>query len=379
MNKSENVIRVLHIVGAMNQGGIETLIMNIYRHTNRTQIQFDFLVHDFKRGHFDDEIENLGGTIHRLENPFSGLSAISYRRDLAKFFSANREYTIVHSHLNTFSGVVLNVARRFGIKIRVAHSHAVSPGSILKLPVSLAGRILGRSAITHYFACSTNAANWAFGRYGHRAIIVKNGIDIDRFTFSEEDRREYRNLFNSNNSFVLGHIGRFTKDKDHDYLIDVFSELIKLDNNVQLLLIGDGPLEESIRDKIRYLDIQDRVLFLGRRDDVDRILSAMDVFVFPSENEGLGIAAIEAQANGLACVVSDTLPEELHQTDSIQFFSKKKGAAYWANVIVGIDRSLSKRGQGALKIKQKGYDIKNIAAWLSEFYIKQNQIEREHP
>lgn len=379
MNRRESVIRVLHIVGAMNQGGIETLIMDLYRCTDRTQIQFDFLVHDFQRGYFDDEIEAFGGTIHRLENPFSLLGALGYRRNLNKFFSVHCEYTILHSHLNTFSGVVLDVAKRVGIKTRIAHSHAASPGSILKLPLSLVGRMLGRSAITHFFACSTKAANWAFGHYGDSAIIVRNGIDTDRFVFSEENRAEYRRQLKLNNELVIGHIGRFTKDKDHNYLIDIFSEVIKLDSNVQLLLIGEGPLEKSIRNKISNLNIQDSVELLGRRDDVAQLLSAMDVFVFPSENEGLGIAAIEAQANGLICIASDTLPKELQQTDSIKFLSKNKGAAYWANTVVNGDRSLENRKEGAFKIKQKGYDIKNIVVWLSEFYIKQSHIENKYP
>lgn len=361
-------IRILHVVGVMDQGGIETLLMNLYRNIDRTLIQFDFLTHCTKKGFFNDEIISLGGKIYSVVNPLSFTGVFQYKKQLTHFFTEHPEYTIVHSHMNTFSGIILSIATFSGVKTCIAHSHTTIAASSIKTPLWKLSRLFGQSSISHYFACSRDAAKWSFNRHAEKSVIFKNAIDLEKYRFSSETRETYRNELNLNDKYIVGHVGRFNEIKNHNFLIDVYAKLREKKKDAVLLLVGDGPLLSDMRKKAKEMGIIDSIIFLGNRDDVEKLLCAMDIFVFPSTNEGLGIVAIEAQVSGLNCLVSDALPQEVKVTNLLTYASLKNGPDYWAS---HIQRSVTpdNRDKAYIEVKNQGYDIKESAKWLKNFYI----------
>lgn len=359
------MIRILHIVSFMQRGGLETLIMNCYRHIDREKMQFDFIVHRDFRADYDDEIEALGGKIYRMPrlNPFSP----GYKRALLDFFTSHPEYKIVHCHLDCMSALPLAAAKRCDVPVRIAHSHNANQDKDWKYPLKRWYMRDIPSVATHFFACSKEAGDWMFP--GQSVTIVNNGIETDRFAYSPEIRSEVRRELGLNGELILGHVGRIVPQKNHDFLIDIFAAVAKRSPDAILLLMGSGPLEEQVRRKVNELGLADRVRFLGVRSDVNRILQAVDVFVLPSQYEGLGIAAVEAQAAGARCVVSDMVPTACAMTDLLEFVSLSASPEHWANVI--LQNHISIRTARTTEIQSAGYDIQLTADWLFDFYSEQ--------
>ena len=357
------MIRVLHIVTYMGRGGLETMIMNYYRHIDRSQIQFDFLVHRDFRADYDDEIEALGGIIYRLPRlvPWS----ITYNKSLDAFFASHPEYKIVHVHQDCLSGVILKAAQKQGVPVRIAHSHSSSQDKNLKYLLKLFYmRQIPRYA-TQLFACGKEAGDWMFRGASYR--VMNNAVDTKKYIYSPEMRDRMRcQLGISKDAFVVGHVGRFDPVKNHTFLIDVFACLKKKRENAILLLVGDGVMRVEMEKKVAALGIADHVVFTGVRDDVHHLMQAMDIFVFPSIYEGLGIVAIEAQAAGLPCCVADTLPDEVAITELVQFRSLEDGADQWAEWVLG--RTKESRRDTLEDIQKAGYDISSTSVWLENFY-----------
>lgn len=357
-------IRILHIVTYMGRGGLETLLMNCLRHIDREQIQFDFLVHREFRGDYDDEIEALGGKIYRL--PRLNPANPGYFRALETFFRSHPEYRIVHCHLDCMSALPLSVAKKCGVPVRIAHSHNANQDTNWKYFLKRFYMKKIPAAATHFFACSQEAGEWMFP--GQSVTVVKNGIETDRFCFSSNTRSAVRTELGIQNQLVIGHTGRYMPQKNHTFLLDVFAQIREKNPNALLLLIGEGPMEHEIRQKATALDLIDSVRFLGIRKDIDRMLQAMDVFVMPSLYEGLSLASVEAQASGLPCYFSDTVPRECKLTDTVTFLPLSASPAQWAEEILKADISSRKSGHEA--VREAGFDIQNTADFLQDFYRK---------
>lgn len=357
-------VRILHIVTYMGRGGLETLIMNCYRHIDREQVQFDFLVHRDFRADYDDEIEALGGKIYRLPrlNPFSP----GYFKALHSFFRSHPEYKIVHCHLDCLSAIPLSAAKKCGIPVRIAHAHSTSQDQDWKYPLKLFFKKLIPSSATHFFACSQAAGNWMF--HNQPVTVINNGIDTNLFRFHPDVRNEVRKELGISTQLVLGHTGRFMYPKNHSFLIDIFNEVHKRNPSSSLLLVGAGPMEDQIRSKCDSLGLTDCVHFLGLRTDVERILQAMDIFVMPSIYEGLGIAAVEAQATGLPCFLSDTIPQECAMTDAVYYLPLSLPAPDWAEHILATDTR--NRRSSHESVRDAGFDIQTTADYLQSFYLK---------
>lgn len=279
-------IRVLQVVTQMTRGGLETMLMNYYRHIDRSQVQFDFLEHRNYMADYDAEILELGGRIHRL----SRLNPISqhYLRELDRFFTDHPEYRIVHSHLDCMAGIPLKYAEKHGIPTRIAHAHNSNQDKNFKYPMKLYYKQNIPQYATKLFACGQEAGKWMFGN--HPFSVLNNAIDAKQFAYSAEVRQQVRaELGIEKNTFVLGHVGRFSPQKNHAFLVDVFHAVHGLCPNSCLLLIGEGELEQEIRQKCANSGIIDYVVFAGIRNDVHRLLQAMDVFMLPSLYEGLSL------------------------------------------------------------------------------------------
>lgn len=339
------------------------MLMNYYRHVDREKIQFDFLEHRRDRAAYDDEIESLGGRIFRLPrlNPLSS----DYFHALNAFFAAHPEYRIVHSHLDCMSAYPLCAAKNAKVPVRIAHAHSTSQDRNWKLVFKLISKKLISLYTTDLFACSADAGEWMFGTKD--VHILPNAIDIERYAFNLLIRNQTKKALGLDDAFVIGHVGRFSAVKNHSFLIDVFVQIKRQEPNSKLLLVGAGSEMQAVQQKVKALGLGADVIFTGVRNDVADLMQAMDVFVFPSLYEGLGIVLIEAQAAGLPCVVSDTIPQEAYLTDLVTAEKLSSSVEKWAEKI--LKKRDFPRTDRRDEIAAHGFDITTEAVKLQEFYI----------
>ena len=364
-------IRILQVVTYMGRGGLETMLMNYYRHMDRSRVQFDFLTHRQEKADYDDEIEHLGGKIYHLPRlvPWS----MGYRRALNQFFQSHPEYRIVHVHQDCLSSVILKAAQHNGVPVRIAHSHSSSQDKDIKYPVKLFyKRFIPRYA-TQLFACGEDAGRWMFG--GADFCILQNAIDVSAYQFQPEKRARVRSVLRiPEENLVLGHVGRFSPPKNHLFLLDVFSSVHSKNAETTLLLVGDGELRPQIEQKIQDLGLGDSVILTGVRSDVPDLLQAMDLFVFPSLYEGLGIVVVEAQASGLPCIISEHLPSECNITSLVKRIPLRETSSAWANAILNTDSA--ERDSLTSEISKAGFDIVQKAKWLQNYYLEQWSVKK---
>jgi glycosyltransferase involved in cell wall biosynthesis len=306
--------RVLHVVGAMNRGGVETWLMHVFRLMDRGRVQFDFLVHTAQHADYDDEIRALGGRIlacPRTHSPWS------YARRFRTILREAGPYRVVHSHVHHYSGFTLKLAAGAGVAVRIAHSHMDTPaqdasaGLPRRLYRELMTRWLGQYA-TLGLAASRKASDALFSRLPRdgRWRVLHCGVDLAPFHASHDRATVRASLGLPADAFVVGHVGRFMAEKNHEFIVAVASALAKREPSLRLVLVGVGPTQARIRRLLADRGLEGRTLMAGSRDDVPRLLTAMDCFLFPSHFEGLGLALVEAQAASLPCVISDRIPEE---------------------------------------------------------------------
>ena len=360
--KPEQPIRILQIVTNMSYGGLENLLMNYYRNIDRTKVQFDFLTHVSIHQDFEDEIRALGGKVYRLPrlNPFS----IRYRRKLEHFFVEHPEYKIVHCHLDCMAGLPLKIAKHCNVPVRISHSHNSNQSHNLKYLIKLIYKRIIPKYSTMLFACGKNAGDWMFN--GKPYTILHNAIDAQQFQYSPSDSSQMKELLNTHNQFVIGHIGKFRPQKNHLFLIDIFAEILKKDRNCCLVLVGTGPEMEATISKVKSLGLQDNVLFTGPRSDIPNLMQGIDVLLLPSLYEGLPVTIIEAQAAGLPCIISDGVPIECKLTDAVEQVALTNSPEIWADTVLKYRGYIRQNNQHL--IKKAGYDINSNATWLEEFY-----------
>ncbi|MBC5630275.1 glycosyltransferase family 1 protein [Clostridium sp. NSJ-6] len=363
-------IRVLQVVTIMNRGGLETMLMNYYRKIDRDKIQFDFMTHRKERGDYDDEIESLGGKIYRMPMIRPG-NYKNYFNKLDEFFNNHKEYRVVHSHINENSGFVLRAAKNAGVKCRIAHSHLSDLKLDYKYPFRLYGRMNLKGNLTEYFTCSKRAGEWLFGKRISDSGIIKtlnNAVDTEKFKINNEIRNRVRKELNIEGKKVIGHVGRFNPQKNHDFLIDIFNEIHKIDKDTVLILIGEGYLKKQIEEKVKILGLDKSVRFLGLRTDINELMQAMDLFLFPSLYEGLAVVLVEAQAAGLRCITSTGVTIESNITGNVEFMDLKMLPEVWAkNILTG---NFEKKDL-TNELIEKGYDSSTNVKWLVDFYSKE--------
>lgn len=343
----KNKIKIIEY-GALTstKGGIESYIIAQLRHINKDKFQIDFLVpNEQEKLAYEDEIINLGSKIYRSyirwKNSFFG-----HYYTLYKFFKEHKgEYDVaVGNYLDLQNINFLIMAKIYGVKAEIAHAHA---GENLKknwkrnLLVKI-NRFLLYFIVDYLYSCSQEAGKWMFGNKlwkKKKHFIIENSVETKKFLFDINKRRYLRNLYNVEDALVVGHTGRFAEEKNHNFIIDIFYELVKQEKNVYLFLIGDGILRSKIEKKVKELELNNRVFILGERNDVNELLNMMDIFLFPSKTEGLGISLVEAQINGLYCFTSkDVVPNSVKFTDRLNFISLNKDAIYWANEILRVSK-----------------------------------------
>lgn len=354
-------------------GGVEAVVMNYYRNIDRNKIQFDFICDEDSTYIPYEEIEALGGRVI-LVPPYQHV--IAYHKSLKKVLE-NGHYAIAHSHINAISVFSLWAARSAGVPVRIAHSHSTTnKHETAKNLFKKVLRPFSRVFATSYMACSELAGRWLFGdKPFNRGLVyvLNNAIDLSRFTFDPSMRMRMRaELGVAEDTLVIGNVGRFVRQKNQFFLLDIFREVRKENPNSLLMLIGQGPLERELRVKARQLGLSDSVLFLGQRDDVQNLYQAMDVFCLPSLYEGFGMVAVEAQVAGLPCVVSREVPCAVDISHHVDFVGLEKSPAVWARHLLAADRST--RNDNAMQARAAGFDIAEESKKLEQYYL--NSIHR---
>lgn len=370
--KNEEPIRVLQVTGVMNRGGAETMIMNLYRHMDRERVQFDFVENSLVPGVFDEEIRSLGGRIYYCPH-YNGKNHFAYQKWWEHFWNEHAaEYRVVHGHIGSTAAFYLAAAKKHGV-YTIAHSHGADSTNVLRQSLYSILSFPTRRIADYFFACSEQAGIDRFGKkvaaQSDRYRILNNAVDTTLFGFEEKKRMKKREeLSLSDGEYVLGHVGRFTEEKNHEFLLDIFAECVKRDPSAKLLLIGDGPLRQEMEEKAERLRVADRVQFLGVRSDVSELMQAMDLLLFPSKNEGLPVTLVEAQTAGLPCVISDSIPKDcILCGDLVTAFSLSEPAAEWAMQV--LSRREENRRDHSHEVAAAGFDITETSKWLEGFYL----------
>lgn len=364
--------RVIHNIASLHFGGAQTFIMNIYNNIDREKVQFDFVVIPEERKDLYEVIESMGGRIFVCPS-YNGKNHFSYCKWWNDFFTEHPEYHVIHGHVRSTAAIYLNIAKKHGL-ITIAHSHSTSNGkgitaivkNILQFPI--------RNIADYLFACSDKAGIWLYGKkaiYKQNYKMIPNGVDLDRFAFNKTMREEMRRKLGINKqTFVVGHIGRFTEPKNHKYLIELFSILKRTNPDCCLLMVGNGELFDDIRRYCEGLNIMDSVIMPGSRADTENFYQAMDVFVFPSLWEGLPVSVVEAQANGLPCLISDEITKDVNLTDLVTYLPLHNKEQWIKELDTSTLKTHTKVSESN-KIKLQVFDSRKVAAELQLFYIEQ--------
>ena len=363
-------LHVLHVFGRLNRGGAESRVMDLYRNVDRTKVQFDFMQHTTKVCDFQPEIEQLGGKVYHVP-PFRFWNYLSYCKAWKQFIREHPEIRIVHGHMTSTASVYLPIARKKGV-FTIAHSRNAGVDKGIKGKLTKFLRRNLKEKCDRCFACSKLAGEAVFGKEAMeqgRVTIIPNAIDAARFTFDPEVRRQKREeLHIQPEEFLIGEVGRFDPQKNQKYAVEILAECRKKNFPAKLILIGEGPLMETVRQQVEELQLQEYVIFTGLQKNVVPFYQAMDFFLLPSFYEGLPGVAVEAQASGLRGILSDAITTETAMTSLMKFLNVQEPAEVWADRIMACGHY---ERQNTLKeMQEAGFDVKNLAKRLQDFYLR---------
>ena len=365
--------KILHVTGAMNIGGTETMLVNLYRKINK-DIQFDFISYSEEEAYYDKEIIELGGEIIRLKPP-NEVGFIGAIKDIKRVIKENGPYDVVHTHMMFNCGLAMIAAYLSGVKVRVSHAHTTADegiGFIRKVYITLMRNFINLFS-TDFLACSNSAGKYLFGNKitnNKRYKVLPNYIDYDSFINCNDKTSIRKELGMNNDDIVLCHIGRFINAKNHEFLIKIANEMIKKNDNVKLILVGDGDLKKHIESKVKSLGIEKNVYFTGIRKDIANILNNVDLFILPSIYEGLGLVLLEAQASSVPCLVSEAIQPEVDLgIGLVKRLSLSYKVSIWeeeANKLIKKNKFNNIDVDKA--VKKKKYDLESILECLLSVY-----------
>lgn len=365
------MIRILHSVSYMSRGGIETMLMNYYRRIDRTKVQFDFLCNSDLKGDYDDEILALGGRIFRSPG-FSPLKRNAYKKYMRNLFKEHPEYTVVEAHNGPLGRYAMKAAKDAGIPIRIYHAHGADIPFDLKWPIKYYCMKMLKYSMNEHFVCSVKAGNFYMGRKIMERgdyHFVPNAIAIEKFIFNEGIRNKLRKEFGLESKKVIGHIGRLSLQKNHPFIIDVFSLIHSKDKDTHLVLVGGGEWEEKIKNQIKSLGLEDAVTMTGVIPNPQDWYQAFDVFFMPSLWEGLPVTGVEAQASDLPCLFSDVITSEVKLSTKAEFLNLNQPKEVWADKLESILQNLPERKDNTSLITESHYNIDTEAERLQNLYL----------
>lgn len=369
-------IRIVHNIASLHLGGSQAFVMNVYRNIDRSKVQFDFVVTPETKEGFYDEITNLGGKIFTCPR-YKGTNHIQYNKWWDDFFNKHPEYKVIHGHVRSTASIYLKIAKKHEL-VTIAHSHSTSNGNGISAIVKRIIQMPIRKQADFLFACSDKAGKWLFGEKAitqQNYYMIPNGVDLKRFEFDINKRNQMRmTLGIKEDTMILGHIGRLSTPKNHKFLLNVFNQYHKINSNSKLLLVGDGELFESIKQHINKLDINDAVIMTGSKQNTEDYYQIMDIFLFPSLWEGLPVSVVEAQANGLQCIISDVITHDVDLTALIQYLPLDE--KLWLGAITEAHKKKRIGLTSEDRVRLQPFDAITVANKLQEFYLKQDERAR---
>lgn len=370
-------IRVLHNIASLHFGGAQAFLMNVYNNIDREKVQFDFVVTPEEKKDLYEQVEQMGGRIFVCPK-YTGKNHFAYCRWWNDFFAEHPEYHVIHGHVRSTASIYLKIAQKYGL-VTIAHSHSTSNGrgvsaivkNIMQLPI--------RHTADYLFACSDKAGKWLYGEKATKQPnyrMIPNGVDLRRFAFHEEKRRQMRNQLKiTEDTFVVGHIGRITVPKNHQFLVELFAAYHKENPQSRLLLVGDGELFEAVQQQCTQLGIREAVIMVGSKTNTEDYYQAMDLFVFPSLWEGLPVSVVEAQANGLICLLSDVITCDVDLTDQVKYLSLNEKSRWLNEIARACPKPRTAASPENMK-KLQPFDASVVAKQLQNFYLEQNERAR---
>lgn len=364
--EKNNPMRVLQMTASLYSGGSQNMIINLYKAIDRNKIQFDFIVDHPELDDLKPVVEELGAKIYVMPK-FVGTNVLEVKKAWNSFFKEHPEYKIIHSHSRSYAAIYLKIAKEHGLKT-IIHSHNTSNGSGIKSRIKDFLQKDLRNVADYFIGCSLNAGKWLFGEKivnSDKFYVLNNAIDVNKFKFNKEIRDKYRKELNLENNKVFIQVGEFNDQKNHKFTVELFKELVKKEPNSKLLLVGNGEYYKDIENMINSYNLNDNIVLLGRRNDVDNLLMASDIYLMPSNFEGLSLAAIEAEASGIKCLLSDKVSKDVDITGLCEFIPLDINM--WLNKCL---ENKNDRVDTSNKIIEAGYDINTTAKWLEEFYSK---------
>ena len=368
-------IVVLQVIGEMVMGGAESRIMDLLRHIDPDKVHYDFLVFNPKEQHYDKEIEERGSHVYRLQPRFKIYNYFSFCKALNAFFAEHPEIDIVQGHMTSTAAIYLPIAKKHGVKCTIAHARSagVDPGLKGTLTKWLRRDLYKKTDVC--FACSPEAAVSVFGKQMYEAgkvRILPNAIDLAQYqSVSEEEAAAVKEKYGLQDAFVIGHVGRFHYAKNHEFLLEVFREILKQKKDARLLLVGDGDTLPMVKEKASQLGISDQVIFAGMQKDTAAYYRAMDLMVFPSHYEGLPGTVVEAQAAGVPVLMSDTVTKQVAVTPLVECMSLQKTSAEWARAAMALYEKTKTDTENYYKILcENGFDVTAQARLLERIYTK---------
>lgn len=366
----EAVKRVLCLISVMNTGGAETFLMKIYRNLDKTKYQMDFCVNTAQKGFYDDEIKRMGGRIFVIPSKSGNLKG--FKAGLTDVVRSNQYEYVLRITSNAMGFMDLKIAKDSGAKRCIARSsNSSSVGGAKARMAHKLGRLLYSRYVDVKIAPSDLAAKYTFGEKifeRGQVALLHNAVDLNQFSYKPDERTKVRaELGVKEGTLLVGHVGRFSKQKNHDFLIDIYEKILRKVPDSRLVLVGTGELQKDIKEKVEKLNLTEKVIFMGVRADVPDLLSAMDVFVFPSFYEGMPNTVIEAQATGLPCVISDTITCEADITGLVHYLPLGDAEA-WADYVVQLPRVT--RATPMREFKENGYDIESAAEQFAKLIFQ---------
>lgn len=368
--ETNSPVRVLQVFSILNRGGGETMIMNYYRHMDRSKVQFDFLVHREEPGAYEEEIKALGGRIFRIPPIYS---LPRHVRAVRAFFDEHPEYRIVHGHVSELGYFIYREAARRKLPCIMAHAHNAHCSRDAKWPIRTLLKHLMRPYLTHGMTCGRDASNWLFGEpFPKKVYALNNAVDAKEYRYSECHYRRVREEMGWNGHWVIGDVARFSHQKNHGFLIRLLGKILEKRRDALLGLVGaeEGDVYESLQSQVKDLGLSEHVQFLGSRGDVPHLLQGMDVYCSPSLYEGLSVSMVEAQSAGLRVITSTGVPDEVRLLPGlVEFLPLDAPLDSW------VDHLLTpyERRDTYEDICKAGYDIRENAQWLQQFYLDQVQ------
>lgn len=367
-------IRVLHNIASLHFGGAQAFLMNVYNNIDREKVQFDFVVTPEEKKDLYEQVEQMGGRIFVCPK-YTGKNHFAYCRWWNDFFAEHPEYHVIHGHVRSTASIYLKIAKKYGL-VTIAHSHSTSNGSGISAIVKNIMQLPIRHTADYLFACSDKAGKWLYGEKATKQPnyrMIPNGVDLKRFAFHEEKRRQMRNQLKiTEDTFVVGHIGRITVPKNHQFLVELFAAYHKENPKSKLLLVGDGELFEAVQQQCTQLGIRKAVIMVGSKTNTEDYYQAMDIFVFPSLWEGLPVSVVEAQANGLICLLSDVITRDVDLTDQVKYLALNNQMGWIDAVARGRRKSrVAITSENMLNLQP--FDAAVVARNLQKFYLEQNE------